>query len=160
MTRTRIEITIDQCTGCRACETACSFHYTNQYDPAVSRIQVLSQQDICLSVPSLCMHCDDAPCAAACPEEALYREGELESIVLKEENCTGCGLCVEACPYGAMHFDETRNVAYKCELCGGDPECVKVCAPGALRLVTGFQIIAGRQKYVMSRLEQLVASQA
>lgn len=158
MTKMRIEISIDRCTGCRACETACSFYYTAQYNPALSRIQVVSQQGICLSVPSLCVQCDNAPCAAGCPEDALYHEDTLGTIVLREEDCTGCGLCVEACPYRAMHFDEARSVAYKCELCGGDPQCVKVCAPGALRLVTGFQIDPARQSEVMTILEELAAS--
>jgi carbon-monoxide dehydrogenase iron sulfur subunit len=158
MKKTRIEISVDRCTGCRACETACSFRCTGQYDPTVSRIQVLSQQNICLSVPSVCMHCEDAPCAAACPSGALYREEERGTIALKEEDCVGCRECVGACPYGAMHFDERRDVAFKCDLCDGDPECIKACAPGALRLVTDFQIDPARQKHVMDSLEQQLAS--
>ena len=159
MKKTRMEISVDRCTGCRSCETACSFLYTGTYNPALSRVRVLSEQAICLSVPSLCMHCDDAPCAAACPEDALYREQERDTVVLKEADCVGCGLCVEACPYGAMHLDEARGVAFKCELCGGNPECIKVCAPGALRLVTDFQIDPARQNAVMKALQkQLVAN--
>jgi carbon-monoxide dehydrogenase iron sulfur subunit len=158
MKKTRIEISIDRCTGCRACETACSFRYAGQYNPALSRIRVLSQQSICLSVPSVCMHCDDAPCAAACPEGALYREKEMDTVVLREDDCVGCGLCVGACPYGAMHLDEADEIAYKCELCAGDPECIKVCAPGALRLVTGFQIDPAHQKAVMTAIAQQLTS--
>lgn len=151
----RIEILPDRCTGCRACETACSFHFSGEYNPALSRIRVLSDQAICLSMPSVCVHCDDAPCAEACPEDALYINEEFGSVVLKQEDCSGCGLCVEACPYGAMHFDEDKNVAFKCELCDGDPECVKVCAEGAIRVVTGFQIHPGYQSRVMAQLAGL-----
>ena len=38
-------------------------------------------------------------------------------VFMEEEKCTGCRLCVEACPYNAMTFDMERNVAMKCNLC-------------------------------------------
>jgi carbon-monoxide dehydrogenase iron sulfur subunit len=136
MTTMRIDVSIAQCTGCRACQTACSFHHTERYDPAVSRIQVLSQHGFCLSLPIVCMHCDDAPCVGACGEGALYREERLGTIVVDEEKCVGCRLCVEACPYGAMLFDDIRNVAILCD-----------------------SFVASSQAEIKAMLERLIGSQ-
>ena len=36
---------------------------------------------------------------------------------LDEHECTGCRACIEACPYGAIGFDEMKAVAQKCNLC-------------------------------------------
>jgi Fe-S-cluster-containing dehydrogenase component len=41
---------------------------------------------------------------------------------------------MEACPFGAMQFDDDRDVAVKCDLCIGrlgnneEPACSKACA--------------------------------
>jgi Fe-S-cluster-containing dehydrogenase component len=47
--------------------------------------------------------------------------------------CTGCRLCIEACPLGVMQFDENRGLASKCDLCVDridgklKPACVNAC---------------------------------
>ncbi len=48
------------------------------------------------------------------------------------ERCTGCGLCREVCPQGAVSVDETARVdAGKCTGCG---QCVTECPQDALSL--------------------------
>jgi len=37
--------------------------------------------------------------------------------VLDDEKCTGCQLCVDACPYGSIDFDMDKGIAQKCNLC-------------------------------------------
>ena len=65
---------------------------------------------------NLCRHCDDPPCAEACPEEAIGKRED--GIVIMDYNlCTGCQACMEACPYDAIAFDEDKAVAQKCNLC-------------------------------------------
>ena len=64
----------------------------------------------------VCRHCDDPPCEAACPVAAITRRGD-GIVVLDETECTGCRACLDACPYGAIAFDETNDVARKCNLC-------------------------------------------
>ena len=54
------------CTGCRACEYACSTYHYGVTRPALSRVHVYKHKGI-VDVPVICWHCDDAPCIEACP---------------------------------------------------------------------------------------------
>jgi Fe-S-cluster-containing dehydrogenase component len=65
---------------------------------------------------NVCRHCDDPPCVDACPEEVITRRGD-GIVVLDSDACTGCQACLDACPYGAIAFDEGNAVARKCNLC-------------------------------------------
>jgi len=131
-----IEVLVQQCTGCRSCELVCSFRHFGEFNPLMSRIRVASNQDRCLSVPNVCLQCESPACMEACPVEAISYRKELGAMVVDPEVCNGCEACVGACPYHAMRFDATVEIAFMCELCHGDPECVKVCFAGALRLVS------------------------
>lgn len=51
---------------------------------------------------------------------------------VQERLCSGCGLCVSACPYEARRIDEANNVAVVLEdLCKGCGTCVISCPNGA-----------------------------
>ena len=79
---------------------------------------------------------EDAPCAVACPAEAITLDKHIGAWVVDVEECTGCGSCVEACPYEAIFLDEQLGVSLKCDLCGGEPECAAMCPSGAIRMRT------------------------
>ena len=76
---------------------------------------------------NVCLHCDDPPCLEACPEEAISKR-EDGIVTLDEALCSGCQLCLDACPYSAISFDGT--VAHKCNLCSEriDHGLVPACA--------------------------------
>jgi Fe-S-cluster-containing hydrogenase component 2 len=51
-----------------------------------------------------CRKCDDAPCIAACPAEALEKDSE--GIINRHTNlCISCKSCVTICPFGTMMTD-------------------------------------------------------
>jgi carbon-monoxide dehydrogenase iron sulfur subunit len=136
------KLTIDplKCTGCGECETACALAHSKTDDPEKSRIRIVRGGDgdgFCL--PTTCQHCEDPPCMAVCPEEAIYRDQELDRVMIDSKRCIGCKMCVSACPTGAMGFDPDRGRAFKCDLCDGAPECVRVCEEKALDYLESFK---------------------
>ena len=117
----------ENCTGCKSCMLICSFAHTDAFDYDDARVRVTKNESRGQSTPLVCRNCDDAPCIPACPVEAIGREPNHQRVILDEGACTGCGICVDACPYQAIHLHPASGVAVKCDLCGGDPQCVKVC---------------------------------
>lgn len=55
---------------------------------------------------------------------------ETEAVLVDREKCTGCGVCVSACPGRIPHIHPNEKYAVICDLCGGDPRCVDVCRQG------------------------------
>jgi heterodisulfide reductase subunit A len=64
---------------------------------------------------------------------------------MDEEVCSGCRICNELCPYGAIEYDEERRrssvISALCKACGA---CVAACPSGAItaRHFTDAQIFA------------------
>ncbi len=69
----------------------------------------------------------------------ILAKEQLESgRIVSEVNarkCSGCGLCVTACPYNARWLDDEQKVAVVAEaLCQGCGACVALCPNGASKL--------------------------
>ncbi|MBE0695634.1 MAG: 4Fe-4S binding protein [Anaerolineaceae bacterium] len=65
----------------------------------------------------VCRACQDPPCARVCPTDALkLREGG--GVHLKADLCIGCGNCAEACPFGAVLWNQDENKPQICLYCG------------------------------------------
>lgn len=127
----------DDCINCKACEIACKNE--NQTPTGIQWRKVKkAAPELYLSIS--CNHCDSPECFRVCQERAFTKRKD--GIVQIDENlCTGCQLCVSACPYHAPQFNpETRKVS-KCQMCyprqdnGMAPACVEACTTGALNLV-------------------------
>lgn len=76
-------------------------------DPAVAaRVPVtLSYTD--------CSRCtDDLACAAACPTGARSADPDSGKLDFDARYCNGCGLCVDACPNGAIELIEATAEAF------------------------------------------------
>jgi Fe-S-cluster-containing hydrogenase component 2 len=55
-----------------------------------------------------CRKCEDAPCIAVCPADAL--EKDEEALIIRHTNlCVSCKSCVTICPFGTMMSDFFRH---------------------------------------------------
>lgn len=122
----------DECLGCRICETICAVEHTGMINPERSRIKVTKDDEKGLDVVNVCLQCEEAPCVASCPMDAISKNDDY-TISIDKELCTLCGLCTEACPYGGISLDEQSGEVFVCDLCGGDPACVKWCPTNAIQ---------------------------
>jgi len=61
------------------------------------------------------------------------KEVEAATSVVVEDLCSGCKICTNLCPYGAISFDEEKNVSrINDALCKGCGVCVAACPSGAI----------------------------
>ncbi len=105
-----IRVTPDKCKACRRCEVACiAAHHGMSFKEAmkhrdmyVSRVQVVKAEGLKTTVR--CHQCDPAPCCNICPTGALQQDKD-GRIVLNEQLCVACKLCISACPYGTISLD-------------------------------------------------------
>jgi len=136
------ELIIDHesCWGCRTCEVACKQEH--HAPEGIRLIKVLEEgPKIIDGKPefiyrvNLCRHCDEPACAEACPEAAIIKRAD-GIVVLDNEKCSGCGLCIDECPYDAIELDPDTDAARKCNLCsqrvdnGLIPACADNICPG------------------------------
>jgi Fe-S-cluster-containing dehydrogenase component len=130
-----------RCIGCHACTTACKSE--NEVPVGVTRTYVKSvdvgtfpQARRAFQV-TRCNQCEDAPCVAACPTQAMYRRDD-GIVDFDKQVCIGCKACIAACPYDAIFINPEDHSAEKCNLCahrldiGLEPACVTVCPTEAI----------------------------
>lgn len=98
---------INRCLGCRSCEIACAIEHSKSKEifaaiteepRPTARVRVEAVED--MAIPLQCRHCEDAPCVTICPTEALTKVGPEQPVIIFEEKCIGCKLCVMICPFG------------------------------------------------------------
>ena len=121
-----------KCTNCLSCVVVCSERHTGMSAPSRARLRIhVDVLDGDYSA-EYCRQCRNALCAAACPEEAIQFDDQLRAWLVDDDLCTGCGECVEPCPFDAIWLDPITGLAAKCDLCLGKTRCVEICPPEAL----------------------------
>jgi NADPH-dependent glutamate synthase beta subunit-like oxidoreductase len=74
------------CSGCHACEVACKQEHGLGVGPRVVRVIERAP----LFKPLYCHHCEDAPCAIACPEDAITTDPDTGVVLHDNDMCNGC----------------------------------------------------------------------
>jgi carbon-monoxide dehydrogenase iron sulfur subunit len=146
----------EKCTGCRLCETVCSVKHTGVSNPSRSRIHVIKWPWEGFELPMLCQQCEEAPCIAVCPKNALSQDSSLGRVALNYDLCIGCKMCVTACPFGGMGIDVVARQVVKCDLCDGDPTCVRFCEPGALQFVPASSVNLMKKRDAGRKLSEVM----
>ncbi len=136
----RLCVDESKCTDCRICQLVCSARYSGLYSPRLARIKKRAGIMPDTTGTDVCRHCDDAPCVAACPVEALQQTGGEGVVTLEQTLCTGCAACIEECPYEAIWLNDETELAYKCDLCAGNPACEERCPTAAISVCDGEAI--------------------
>jgi tetrathionate reductase subunit B len=134
---------ITRCINCKACVVACRAEWGTPLGHSrdwVREVESTSADGLpqLQLFPGRCQHCDDAPCVESCPSGAAWKRAD--GIVLVDDAlCSGCELCVPACPYDARWLNPVTNTISKCTFCqprvdqGLAPACVQTCVGGALQ---------------------------
>jgi len=127
-----IKVNIDKCTGCRACEMACSaYHAQPRYssvNPARSRIRVVANELNDEYVPIRAG--DYTP--AECNGRHVY--------TINGKDYSECSFCGASCPSRNYFVEPDSGLPLKCDMCESvpplaEPMCVAVCESGALTYV-------------------------
>lgn len=85
-----------------------------------------------------CRKCEDAPCIAVCPAEAL--EKDTDGIIDRHLNlCISCKSCVTVCPFGTMMTDffkhhRNKDLYYDLRDRRELELFIKACPPGVVSL--------------------------
>ncbi len=117
-----------KCSGCRACQVACSLNLFMENNPKKGALRIIPH----FPVPGVyelkvCTQCGD--CAAVCPTEAI-QQNDRGAYFVDFSECNLCEACVPECEEEVMFVrTELASSAWKCDLCG---DCVKVCGMDAL----------------------------
>jgi Fe-S-cluster-containing dehydrogenase component len=142
-----------KCVGCGRCELACTEFNDGKAAPTMSRIKVdrnmaFGHEAVMswregqgnwgdgLVVQDLCKQCPHpVPCANICPENAIVMAPASNARMVDLEKCTGCKICLKACPWEMISFDPDSRKATKCHLCDGKPKCVEACPAESLSYI-------------------------
>lgn len=127
------------CSACGVCEVVCSLCHEGRVGPSLARSNIVQDAFTAEHRHMICAQCDDPACYLACPsrDKALCIDRATGVTYIDEDECDGCGLCVDACPFdpSRIKFNADKKVAFKCDLCKGreeGPLCVEYCPFQAL----------------------------
>lgn len=134
-----------KCVGCRTCELVCSFKHNEEFNPRLSNVSVFHYEEAAITVPIMCLQCDEASCAAVCPTGALRRNTD-GVIAHDASKCIVCKMCVNACPLGNVSYSPAKQKIFKCDLCDGETWCAKYCPTGAISVVDPNEVPDKKQQ--------------
>ena len=167
------EVSLDRCTGCKACVSAC--HSLNGLDDHEvwrdvgtllgGRESPKWQQ----TITTACHHCEDPGCMNGCPVGAYEKDKDTGIVRHLDDQCIGCSYCILKCPYDVPKYSKKRGIVRKCDMChqrlaeGEAPACVQACPTEAIRIVkvsTSRKAESRREKTNTNLFHSTASSQA
>jgi len=149
-------IDVERCQDCNNCFLACKDEHVGNDWPGCTLAQPLhgqrwmnimrKERGTCPMVdvayrPTPCMHCDNAPCIEKAQRQAVYKRDD-GIVIIDPEKAMGQKELVTACPYGAIFWNQEKNIPQKCTFCAHlldsgwqKPRCVQSCPTDALEAV-------------------------
>lgn len=121
-------IDLQRCTSCAACIIACKNEnnlqsgvaWASKISRTVGRFPNVRYEFI----PTLCNHCENAPCVEVCPTGAMHK-GDSDITMHNPKICIGCKTCIAACPYGVIYFNREKPHKFW----RNDNPLIKGCTP-------------------------------
>jgi Fe-S-cluster-containing dehydrogenase component len=90
-------------------------------------------------LPTMCNHCDNAPCIKAGGSDGTVRKRDDGIIIIDPEKAKGRRDLVESCPYGAIWWNEELHLpqiwifdAHLLDQGWKEPRCAQTCPTGSI----------------------------
>jgi Fe-S-cluster-containing dehydrogenase component len=155
MTKWNMIVDVERCHNCNNCFLGCKDEYVGNDYPGYSAAQplhghkwinILTKErgsypmvDV-VYVPTMCNHCDDAPCIKA--GDGAVRKREDGIVIIDPVASKGKKNIVNSCPYGAIWWNDDLEIpqawtfdAHLLDRGWTEPRCVQGCPTGALKSV-------------------------
>ncbi|MCL6611327.1 MAG: (4Fe-4S)-binding protein [Peptococcaceae bacterium] len=121
-----INVDLDKCNGCRACEIACAAYHAkprySSFNPNRARIRMVidAQNDEWVAVRS-----------------TNYTKAECDgrrTYTINGKKYSECSFCGMICPSRDLFKEPDSGLPLKCDMCEGEKEplCVQICSRNAL----------------------------
>jgi len=154
MKKWNLIIDVDNCNNCHMCTLATKDEYVGNNFPGYSAempkrganwIDMKKKErgqtpmiDIGY-IPTMCQHCDDAPCLKAAKNDAIKKRDD-GIIIIDPEKSKGQKQLVDSCPHGSISWNEELEIpqiwffdAHLLDKGWKAPRGVSVCATNAMR---------------------------
>lgn len=124
-------IDVKKCVGCHDCQIGCKDeHCGNDWSPyakpqpdtghfwcKLNQYERGNKPHVKVAyIPTMCNHCENAPCMKAAKNGAVYRRDD-GLVLIDPEKAKGQKQIVEACPYHAIYWNDSLNIPQKCTGC-------------------------------------------
>lgn len=138
------EVNLDQCSGCKACITACHNENGLEEDETWRSVGLIhggtTKAPVIQHVTSACHHCLDPACLNGCPVNAYEKDEKTGIVKHLEDQCIGCQYCTFTCAYNVPQYNKKKGIVHKCDMCisrldvGEAPACARACPGQAIRI--------------------------
>ena len=154
MKKWNLVIDVENCNNCHMCSLACKDEFVGNNFPGYSAempkrgadwIKMNKKErgqtpmiDIGY-IPTMCQHCDDAPCMKAAKNGAVTKRND-GIIIIDPEKSKGQKQIVESCPHGSISWNDELEIpqiwffdAHLLDKGWKVPRAISVCATGAMK---------------------------